>query len=321
MKVKFWGTQGSLPSPIERSEVRRKLRIALLGAAGIDLSRPEAVDAYIDTLPFHLQGTYGGNTACVEIRNECDDLLIIDAGSGIRALGSELVQREFGRGEGVGHILLSHFHWDHIQGFPFFLPAYIKGNRFILWGRAPAGLRSVFETQQSPPFFPVRLDSMEADLEFREMPDQLDLFDSRFIVRTHSLDHPGGCLAFRIEADGKSLVYASDAEYKRGDAQSLQPYLEFFAAADVLIFDAQFSVVESLFEKRDWGHSAAPMGVEIACAAGVKKLVLFHHDPRSSDTFITQTLEEAIAYAQHVPHQQTLEIVAAFDGMELDLSK
>ena len=319
MRVKLWGTQGSLPSPIDEAQVRRKLRDALLSTTGVDLSNPDAVDAYIDSLPFHVRGTYGGNTPCVEIRNSRDDLLIIDAGSGIRALGGELLKREFGKGLGTAHLLMSHFHWDHMQGFPFFTPAYIKGNHITLWGSARGGLREAFERQQSSPFFPVGLDIMESTLEFRDLLDVLEPYNGRFRVLAHQLDHPGGCHSFRIEADGKSFVYASDGEYKRGDAKSLQPYLDFFCDADVLLFDAQFSVVESLFEKRDWGHSAAPMGVEIACAAGVKKLVLFHHDPRSEDAFITKILEDAIAYAEHIPHKGRVEILAAHDGMELDL--
>lgn len=314
----MWGTQGSLPSPLNYVHVRDKLRDALLRAKSTDLASPASVDAFIDSLPFHLGGTYGGNTSCVEIRNAAGDLLIIDAGSGLRALGHELVQQEFGRGEGVAHILMSHFHWDHIQGFPFFVPNYIKGNQVTVWGNAPCSLRSVFADQQREPYFPVGIDTMTASLEFASLSREMDFYEGRFKVHSIELDHPGSSYAYRVEADGASFVYASDAEYKRGDMKSLKPYVEFFKDADALLFDAQFSVVESIFEKRDWGHSAAPMGVEIATVAGVKKLVLFHHDPGSTDAVIAQTLRDAQDYAKHVPRHSELEVLSAYDGMVLD---
>lgn len=331
MRVKFWGTHGSVPSPLSNDQVRLKVREILLRAGreldqdALDLGSEESVGAFIDRLPLHLRGTYGGNTSCVEVRNSSNDFLIIDAGTGLRALGGELMKGVFGQGQGVGHLLMSHFHWDHIQGFPFFLPAYIAGNHLTVWGDATGtegeryDLRRVFEEQQSQPFFPVGLEVMSAALDFLPIVDPLDLYEGRFRVRTMELDHPGVSRAFRIEAEGASFVYASDAEYKRGDAQSLKPFVDFFQGADALVFDAQFSVVESLFDKRDWGHSAAPMGVEIACAAGVKTLILFHHDPRSEDEGICATLQNSRDYATHVPHGDRLRIVSGYDGMELDL--
>ena len=135
MRVRLWGTRGSIPSPTTSKAIEGKVRTALSLAAeqSVDLTNPYALNAFVEGLPFAVRGTAGGDTACIEVRS-ADNLLILDCGSGMRRLGVDLMQQEFGRGKGVAHIFLSHTHWDHIMGWPFFTPGYVPGNKIFIYG-------------------------------------------------------------------------------------------------------------------------------------------------------------------------------------------
>jgi phosphoribosyl 1,2-cyclic phosphodiesterase len=243
MKIKIWGARGSIPTPLAPSSVRNKIINALQGAKGVDLADPVKVQAYVDSLPPTQRGTVGGNTACVEVTTP-EHNIIIDAGSGLRLLGNELIKGPAGVGKATIHLFLSHTHWDHIQGLPFFLPAYIDGNRiniYYLHDTVPITLRE----QMRPTTFPISLDHMQAAVQFIQMAPGESLSLGGLEVSTVELPHPGRAYAFRFEYRGVVFVYASDAEYKRLDEINSQPYLRFFAGADVLIFDAQFTLRES----------------------------------------------------------------------------
>ena len=170
MLVKFWGVRGSIPAPIDKKTISEKLTLALRGAGNVDLGDPQAIEEYVASLPLEVRGTIGGNTPCVEV-NTCKHHIILDAGSGLRELGLALMQGAFGRGEGVAHMFMSHTHWDHIQGFPFFLPAYVPGNRFFIYS-PKKNIEEKFTTQQiDQDMFPVRLNDMAADLTFVTMDE------------------------------------------------------------------------------------------------------------------------------------------------------
>ncbi|MDQ3816040.1 MAG: MBL fold metallo-hydrolase, partial [Armatimonadota bacterium] len=274
MQVRFWGARGSIPSPLLNEEMEARLVEALqrLGAEStpLDLSDRDAVARWVAALPSHVRGYAGGNTPCVEMRTAGGDLFIIDFGSGIRPLGNELIKTEFGRGQGHAYLFLSHYHWDHIQGWPFFKPAYIPGNRMEIYTRHEH-LQSRLRQHQEAPFFPpASWDDMRADISYTEIGDEpLLLCDGQVRVTCIELDHPSRAYAYRFEADDKIFVYASDATYQDMDDVALQPYVEFYRDADLLIFDAQFTLSESR-EKRSWGHSSAIAGVDLAYMAGVK---------------------------------------------------
>lgn len=231
----------------------------------------------------------GGNTSCVEVR--CgDELIILDAGTGLRGLGAALP-----RGRAVdASILLSHFHWDHIQGFPFFAPAYGVGNQIDLYGpERSAGkdgnIRGAFEAQMRPPHFPVGLDTMRATLGFFPVATGQVFHIGAAKITTASACHPNGCLAYRIEHDGCSVVYATDTEHMP-DGRLDENLLALARGADVLIYDAQYTDEEYAAGKRGWGHSTANEGVRLAQAAKVGQLVLFHHDPLHDD-FVVARIE------------------------------
>lgn len=270
---------------------------------------------------------YGGNTSCVVVEAG-GETIIFDAGTGIRAAGAEMMKIQ-GAGKVQAHLFFSHLHWDHIQGFPFFTPAFVAGNRIGVYGVRPTdpavdaahdpptlelnldaldadprdGVRAAMANQMRAPNFPVGLEAMRADLRFVDvLPGEPVVLSPFVTVRHVAVDHPDGCVAWRIDADGKSIVYATDLELADGvDGAVFHAFVELCRGADVLIFDAMYTPEEyagsaktqavgvaagSLSPRRGWGHSTYEMGAAVADAAGVKTLALFHHDPTHDDDFM-----------------------------------
>lgn len=318
MYIKFWGTRGSIPTPITSDAIKDKIRQALEGAAGLDLTNKAVLERYLDRLPPTIQGTIGGNTLCLEVQSE-DQILILDAGSGIRLLGIDLMQnREFFKGHKKTDILVTHTHWDHIQGFPFFQPAFIPNNQLTFYSPFD-DLRDRLVQQMSERFFPVPLTYMQGTLEFKQIAPETWHQIGRFRVYPMRTSHPGETYIYRIEDDHSSMVYATDSEYKRVDPESTKRFIEFFRDTDLLIFDAQYSFTEVL-DKPDWGHGTAMMGAEFAYRAKAKRLALFHHDPTSTDEKIWSAKEQAEAYLMHHhPNHCTREVFVASDGLSLNL--
>jgi phosphoribosyl 1,2-cyclic phosphodiesterase len=313
MKVKFWGTRGSIPTPISPATIEDKIRQALRGAAGFDLSSEEAIERYLQRLPATVRHTVGGNTACVEVRAG-QQLLILDAGSSLRLLGYELMKTEFGKGQGVADFLISHTHWDHIQGMPFFSPGFVEGNH-LTFHSPHAHLEAAFVGQQTETFFPVPLSNMRADIQFHCIPAGAWTRLGDLRVYPLRMSHPGESYSYRIEYDAESLVYATDAEYKQMDPDNTQVYVDFFRDADLLIFDAQYSLNDVL-DRREWGHSTPVMGAELAHRAGVRRLALFHHDPLSDDRTIYAGLKQAEACL--AKRNSPCQVVVASEGLEIE---
>lgn len=257
--VRFWGTRGSSPAP------------------GPDTVR------------------YGGNTACVEIRVG-EVLFIIDCGTGIRELGLSLI-KEHGDRPIEGHILIGHTHWDHIQGFPFFPPLYIKRNKFNVYSvrGSSKSLERVFRGQMATDYFPVPLHNLSADIHFVELEGAVQIGPATLTY--HYLNHPGVAIGFRIEAFGKSVSYVSDHEgFARlnGDApinkRQDESVIEFSKDSDILIMEAQYTE-EEYKTKKGWGHSTFDDAVGRGLAAKAKHMVLFHHDPTHTDEMMDNHLD------------------------------
>ncbi|UCE82330.1 MAG: MBL fold metallo-hydrolase [Deltaproteobacteria bacterium] len=316
MKVKFWGVRGSLPAPILPNEIENKIVQAVLGARGVDLDDNEAVSNYVSTLPYFQRTTTGGNTSCVQVSGENTEI-ILDAGSGIRQLGIELMQGPCGQGQGCIHLLISHTHWDHIMGFPFFTPAYAPGNQIIVYGRHPR-IKERFQDQHQPDHFPVSLETMSADVKFVELDDKRKISIGEFVVSSIALRHPGGSFSYRIEKNGSAFVYATDAEYKGLSPEAMERYISFYADSEALVFDAQFTL-EDAMEKEGWGHSSSMVGVDIALKANIKKLILFHHEPSYNDEKLQEIYDKTIRYYEMIKAGRNLEIIMAREGLEMEI--
>ena len=316
VSVSFWGVRGSLPSSPDPSEFDYKLFQILKDCHNYKFSDDKSIKKYIEQLPPEKKRFVGNNTSCVYISIE-DQHIILDAGSGIRRLGEMLMKREFGSGAGEAHIFLSHTHWDHIMGFPFFAPAYKSGNNITVYG-VHNGLEQRISNQQEDEYYPVSLSAMGAIIDFFQLRKE-EAYDLEGIWITNKmLNHPGGSFGYRIDYNHKSIVYATDSEYKNIDADRRTSFVDFFKDADILIFDAQFTIEESI-EKENWGHSTSLQGVDFAAEANVKHLLLFHHDPSYSDQKLEAILNEAIEYRKKRFPDKEIKISIAREGLELTL--
>ena len=273
MRVKFWGVRGSTPTP--QAENMR----------------------------------YGGNTSCVEVRVG-EQLYVFDCGTGFRVLGQQL-RDEFGEKKLPlsAHVFVSHFHWDHIQGIPFFGPLYDRADSQFLFhcSSRTRSLKQVMDEQMASPYFPVNLSQMQAQQKFYDIDSgRLNLEDG-VQIQTSWLNHPQGCMGFRMETKDGVLVYATDNE--PGDAAFDKSVRKLAEGADVLIYDAQYLPEEYAAEKRGWGHSHWREAVNVVMESGAKELVLFHHDPDHTDVIIDKIVHDARNYYPKVR--------AAAEGMEI----
>jgi phosphoribosyl 1,2-cyclic phosphodiesterase len=256
---------------------------------------------------------YGGNTPCLELLAPDGTQFILDCGTGLRMLGNRWTAPQGTRFPET-HILVTHYHWDHIQGIPFFSPFYADNNEFHFYsfrskflGRD--SLKQVFEAQMAVPYFPVDMSAMTAKREFKEVAggDSFTIGENR--VSTRYLNHPQGCLGFRIETPAGIVVYATDNE--PGDAEMDRSLRELAAGADVFINDAQFTPDQLATSRRGWGHSSWLDGVRVARESNAKTLVLFHHDPDSTDRMVDSILRQA--------RGEFDSIYAASEGMVITL--
>lgn len=317
MKVKFWGVRGSIPSPVRGFAIREKMKRILTLASPSDILDESSVERFLRSLPFSLTQTYGGNTTCLEIRSKSNDLMIIDAGTGLRDLGNRMMADEFGDGKGECHFLFTHSHWDHIQGFPFFVPAYIEGNTFHIHAVSDH-FENRLRYQHDFEHFPVAFEGLQAKKIFHQHQPEETWQLHGINISTHSMRHPGGSWSYRLEEDGKVLIFGSDAEFRADEMENLEASLDYFRGADILIFDTQYTFEEQL-QKIDWGHSSASIATDIAMKAGVKKLVLFHHDPSYTDEKLDEVYMRAIRYKEmmDIEGESNLEIHIAYEGLEL----
>ena len=317
--VYFWGTRGSLPTPVGRQAVRAKIRDALLMARERGLPAADAIDAFIDReLAFSVSGTFGGNTACVEIKTGGDEYVLCDLGTGIREFGNRMLAQHGPARKAVYNVFMSHVHWDHIMGFPFFAPSYIPGNTIRVHGCHKV-LREALERQQSDPCFPVAFGSLASTIEFIELEPGTEYQIAGLSVLPIKQFHGGDSFGYRFSRGGKSVVYSTDCEHKTSAIDASYPFVDFFRDVDVLIFDAMYSLADTVSVKEDWGHSSNMIAVELAQMAKAKRLVLFHHEPVFDDRTIERVLAETVRFEEISRAGHKVEVLSAYDGLELTI--
>lgn len=323
MKAIIWGSCGSLPSPTSSAAIRQKVRDAIWGARDLTFENLSEVDAYLDTLPHSTRGTYKANTSCVQIEAGTRDYIFCDAGTGLRDFALTLDKHS---APATYHIFISHLHWDHIQGFPFFSPAYQAGNRIIFHGFHKETEKAI-RAQMDAPCFPVPFEAMQADIQF-DIQDDGACFDVEDVhVSTIKQQHPGDSWGFSFEQEDKRIIFSSDSEHGPEAREENYRFVDFFQQADILIFDGQYTFEEANNEKRNWGHSDHITAIELAARAEVRQLIVFHHEPAYSDADIENIHQEALQYCnqynlklntknpQNSDFPKRIEL--AFDGLEI----
>ena len=320
MQARFWGTRGSLPVGPDGAEIRQKIRQALIKANGRRFDGAAAVERFIDSeLEFPLRHSYGGNSSCMEIIGG-DHYTVCDMGSGLRCFGQQAMRKRDAGQPKIYNFFMSHLHWDHIMGFPFFPPAYVPGNTIrIHGGHAAAMLEEAFRRQHSAPCFPVQWDHLGASIGFVHLDTERWYDIDGLRVKVKLQPHPGDSYGYRFEKNGKALVYSTDAEHKLQSEPETEGMVEFYRNADLVVFDAMYSLNEMINSKADWGHSSNVVGVDLCLRAGVKHYCMFHHDPTHGDETIHAVLGETRRYAEIVGDGRALQVSAAYDGLVLDV--
>jgi phosphoribosyl 1,2-cyclic phosphodiesterase len=293
LTVRFWGTRGSIPTP------------------------------------GHMTEKYGGNTTCLELRYE-DTIVVFDAGSGIRELGTSWLA-EFKGAPINAAICFTHLHWDHIQGFPFFSAAYMPQNSFTIFGeeKATGGVRELLSGQMTGDYFPIEISAMNAKLTFEAITEEFNYGPLK--IKTIRLPHPGGSLGFRVEVENNVFVLATDSELDsialNQDELAENPLaarkfppemIEFFQGANPIVIDCQYTD-EVYQQRKGWGHNSIACIVDLACQVTPDMLALFHHDPQSHDAMVAEMAEEA---SQRLFEQDERVLTfAAREGLQMKVRK
>ena len=280
-RLRFWGTRGSLPVALTAAGVRDKLIRALRAASGRAFASDEDLNAYVDGLDSPVSGTYGGHTSCLEIETGGTEYVLCDLGTGVRPFGQKAMARHGAGAPQTYHIFMSHVHWDHIMGFPFFTPAYIPGNRIFIYG-GHAVLEEAFRRQQSPPSFPVDFSALRANIEFVRL-EVGQSYDIAGVAWTSCCsDTPATRMA--IASRQRAVPSSTPPIPSTRSTTSKTParYVAFFRDADIVVFDAMYSLADAISVKADWGHSSNIVGVELCQMAGARHCACFTTNPSTA---------------------------------------
>ena len=324
MKLKFWGTRGSLPRSLDQSDLAGVIERAVRLAKNQGIN---TLDGFVKACKEGTLGqpsTYGGRTSCTEIISQ-ERSFIVDMGSGLSDLGYQPQSKDSPK---EYTIFLTHMHWDHIMGMPFFLPIYTPRTKITIYHvhkNAPQAVQTLFNGVN----FPVKWEDLGATIVFRQIKiyQSVDLGDG-LEATAFVLDHPGGCFGFRFEDRQHSVAVGVDGEYKRVSEEELGKDLKYYQDLDVLVFDAQYEIDE-LASRFDWGHCSPPIGVDLALREGIKHLIFTHHDPRGSEDRIHGMLSSAQAHLDKnlASHKKIWEkrnqpqgplLYSAFDGLNFE---
>lgn len=328
--VKFWGVRGSLPSSMTPQGWNSHVQNILTeydskksSVSGMD-NASSAPTNFLANKKLHEIGGYGTGTTCVEVKS-AKTQLIIDGGTGIRNFSEKTMSGTSGHVKGPYHIYMTHFHWDHVMGLPFFTPHFISGTQIHYYGvqkELEALIRGIFKK----PYFPVAFEQLAAKIHFHVLEPREPYQIGDMTITPYLLDHPDPCWGLKVEAGGKCYSHCVDTEGTRVSREELGPDLKLYENVDLMYFDAQYTFPE-LAEKANWGHSAAQIGLDLAFREGIKKVLFAHHDPGATIEQIQSIKDQTFEYFQwRLDHaKECNELIPecewdfAYEGLEIKL--
>jgi phosphoribosyl 1,2-cyclic phosphodiesterase len=318
MLVRFWGTRGSLPVAARPETVMAKVARALVAAGGRAFADEAEAAAFAHAeLDFATRSTFGGATSCLELEGADGAFMICDMGSGVREFGVDAFRRCAAGHARTFHFFMSHMHWDHIMGFPFFGPAFDPNSTIIVHSGHP-DCEAALRRQQEEISFPVTFDYLKATFRF-VVHQPGETFDVGGVsVTLIGQNHSHESFGYRFERDGRSVVYSTDSEHKIDDMADEEAFEQFFGDADLVVMDTMYSLGDTVSLKEDWGHSSNVVAVDLCHGARAKRLALFHHEPSYSDEDIARMWAETVRYEELVRDDRPpLEVICAYDGLEV----
>jgi phosphoribosyl 1,2-cyclic phosphodiesterase len=314
MKIHFWGVRGSIPTPVSPSCIKSKISAIVEQITAGDLASGESREKFLAGLPPWLFGTVGGNSPCVSVSFDYkkDECIIFDCGSGLREMG--IAQADENKKISHYHVFLSHFHWDHLQGIPFFGPGYNPAVNMDFY--SPTGnLEKTLCGQMLLPYFPVTFETMGSKKTFHYMEKNVEILGCT--VSMKKMNHPGDSYAYCVNEKGKRFIYATDTELTSADFMNNDENTAFFKDADVIVIDCQYTLGEAI-DKYNWGHSAFSLAVDFTANWNIKHMVLFHHDPTYDDHKLYGILQSAKWYLERMK-LKGIELTLACEGLEISI--
>jgi phosphoribosyl 1,2-cyclic phosphodiesterase len=320
MNIQFWGVRGSIPTPLTPSRIKSKISAILEQVTPEDIIDAESRERFLAGLPPWLFGTVGGNSPCISItfdgegsslehQSEC---IVFDCGSGLRELGMSQINEK--KKLTHYHVFLSHFHWDHLQGLPFFGPGYNPSIKMDFYSPV-ADIEKVLCGQMVHPYFPVTLDIMGSSKGFFKLNDEVKVAGRTITCK--KMNHPGDSYAYCVNENGKRFIYATDTELTSGDFLKNDENITFFKDADLIVIDCQYTLGEAI-DKYNWGHSAFSLAVDFVANWNIKHMVMFHHDPTYDDHKLYGILQSARWYLERM-NIKGIELTLAYEGLEISI--
>jgi phosphoribosyl 1,2-cyclic phosphodiesterase len=317
MRIRFWGVRGSLPAPQLSGQIKSKISAVLERITADDIASEKNREKFLAELPPWIFGTVGGNTTCLSLAlDDPKELIIFDCGSGIRELGiAQSLEKTKAQ---KYHIFFSHFHWDHLQGLPFFGPAYDPSISLDFYS-PKTNLEAVLNDQMIDPYFPIEMESMTSKRTFNKlsdpMSDPIEIQGAK--ISWKKMNHPGDCYSYKVEDGKHKFIFSTDTELSTEDFVKNEENTAYFQDADLLVIDSQYTLGEAI-EKNNWGHNAFSMAVDFSANWGIKHLVLFHYDPAYDDKKVYNILQSAKWYMERM-NIKDIKLTLALEGLEITL--
>jgi len=324
MTVKFWGVRGSIPSAMEPGGWVSHIEGLMKDFFKLGYKDASQIEKYLQSNPVPHVGGYGAATTCVEVTNGSSQI-IIDGGSGIRSLSEKLMSGSYGRGRGPYHILMTHFHWDHVIGLPFFTPHFLPGTQ-IHYYAVQQDLEKLIRGVFMKPYFPVAFEALQAKVHFHILEPRKTIDIDGFKITPYKLDHPDPCWGYKVERGGKTYSHCVDTEATRVSREEIGDDLPLYQGVNLMYFDAQYTFPE-LAEKANWGHSAAQIGLDIAFREKINRIIFAHHDPGATISMVEDLKKQTEAYYNYrlqkskEKHEDLPQVQWEFahEGMEVKL--